>query len=128
MVRVSVKVVGPNGECEVSLVADSGSPYTWINHQDLTDTGVVPATFRTFRTRDGAALGRQVGEASVEVLRSRATTPVVFAQSNDTQVLGKAALVQLGLEVDEARGELRKLDVLPAYQLKNEAETPSNSP
>jgi len=127
MTRVTVRLLGANGEQQVSLSVDVGSPFTWINHQELISAGVVPSGFRTFKTREGATLGREVGEASIEVLSTRVTTPVVFAQSRDTLVLGKAALLQLGFEMDEPEGELRKLNELRAYQLTNEPETLAKS-
>ena len=127
MARASVKLVGPGGESKLTLDTDVGSPLTWIDQRELNATGVVPSGFWTFKTRDGALIGRQTGEAPIELLSSRAT-PVVFAQPNDVQVIGKAALSQLGLEPDEAKAELRKLGVLPAYQLRKEAETSAKSP
>jgi len=126
MTKASVKLLGPNGESQVPLIVDVGSPFTWIDQKELTAAGIVPSGFRTFKTRKGASLARQVGEALIEVLSSRATTQVVFAQPHDTQVLGQAAVLQLALVVDEVKGQLRKAEVLPSYQLETEAEAIAN--
>jgi len=48
------------------------------------------------------------------MFRGRATTVVVFAEDGDAEVLGVHAMEGLGLEVDPATRQLRKVEALLA--------------
>lgn len=98
----------------ISLLADTGSTYTWIRKETLEKLGLVPEIKRKFRTIEGRSIEREVGEAVVEYADMRATTKIVFAIEEDGEVLGVHALEGLGLEVDPVTKELKKAEVLLA--------------
>ena len=72
----------------ISLLADTGSTYTWIRKGTLEKLGLVPEIKRKFRTIEGRSIEREVGEAVVEYADLRVTTKVVFAIEEDGEVLG----------------------------------------
>lgn len=98
----------------VSLLADTGSTYTWIRKATLEKLGLVPEIKRKFRTIEERNIEREVGETVVEYADMRATTKIVFAIGEDVEVLSVYALEGLGLEVDPITKELKKAEVLLA--------------
>ena len=104
----------PPKSIELKLIVDTGSTYTWVRRDKLTELEIKPFTKRNFRTIKGELIKREVGEAIVEYMNEKATTIIVFAEEEDMEVLGVHALEGLGLEVDPTTGELRKSEAILA--------------
>jgi len=115
MTYSEVTVAGRSATRKLTLIVDTGSLYTWISRERLRGIGVKPIAKRTFRTITGEEITRDVGEATFEIIGERATRIVVFAEQDDSEVLGVDALEGLGLEVDPTTKELRKVRALAAY-------------
>ena len=95
-----VRVCNPQDRArrlDLELIVDAGSTYTWIRRERLDLIGVRLSGTRRFRTIEGRAVGREVGEAVIECLGERATRVVVFAERNDMEVMGVEALEGLTL-------------------------------
>jgi len=99
---------------DLELPVDTGSTYTWVKRRRLEELGVRPTAKWRFRTIDGRAVERDIGEVVVECLGERATRIVVFAEEGDAEVLGVDALEGLRLEVDPVTKQLRKVEALLA--------------
>jgi len=112
-----VKIYNPGDQSktlDLDLIVDTGSTYTWVKQAKLRSLGLKPTGRRVFRTIEGKLVKREIGEALIECGGERATTIVVFAEDEDTEVLGVYALEGLGLEVDPTTKELRKSEAILA--------------
>ena len=115
--RAHVRLFGSRGATELLLIVDTGSTDTWINREVLEQAGLMPSLTRDCRTRNNARVRRQVGHVEIECLGIRMPCPVVFADEEDTNVLGATALGILGLEVDPTTHDVRRRKELAAYWL-----------
>lgn len=88
------------------VLVDTGTEYTWIARALLEELGVEPARTERFETADGRIFERDVGFAMVFTSGRAAPTIVVFAEGDDTTLLGAVALEGLNLRVDLVRKEL----------------------
>jgi len=116
-VVAEVRLYNPYDEgrsVELRLLVDTGSTYTWVKRSRLEELGVKPSGRRRFKTIDGRIVERDIGEAVVECMGRRATTVVVFAEDEDSEVLGLHALEGLGLEVDPVAGRLKEVEAILA--------------
>ena len=112
-----VKVYNPKDESlrlELELLVDTGSTYTWIRRERLTELKVERMGRRGFRSIDNRIIERDICEAIVECLDRKATTVVVFAENEDNEVLGLHALEGLGLEVDPITKQLKESEAILA--------------
>lgn len=116
MTDVRVRIYGPGGMKEISLVGDTGSEDTWIASELLRELGIEPRFRRTYRTINNARIQREVAPVEVELLGTRMPCPAVFAEEQDVNVLGATALEILGLEVDPRSHEVRPAEALAAYE------------
>ena len=94
----------------LDLVVDTGSLFTWVPEQMATRLGVRPRTTRRFRTIDGNAVERSVGDCLVECEGEEGYTRIVFGQVGDASVLGVTTLEALGLQVDPQTHRLQRVD------------------
>lgn len=99
---------------ETDLLVDTGSTYTWVSRDLLEEIGIKPEREVGFRTIEGRVVRRSVGMGIVEVLGMRAPTILVFAESGDASILGIHALEGLGLEVDPATRQLKRVEAVLA--------------
>ncbi len=92
----------PQGERyeSVEAVVDTGSTYTWVPRDVLGRLGVHPESRMEFETADGRVIERDIAETSVRLDGRRRTTIVVFADEDDSPLLGAYTLEGLGLAVD----------------------------
>ena len=99
---------------ELELPVDTGSTYTWIRRERLEKLGAKPMARYRFKTIESRIIERDIGEVVIECLNEKVTTIVVFAEEDDTEVLGVYTLEGLRLEVDLANKQLRKVEALLA--------------
>lgn len=112
-----VKLYNPydlSKHAELNLLVDTESTYTWVGREVLEKLEVRPTARWRFRAIDGRIVERDIGEAVIECLGEKATRIVVFAERNDTEVLGVDALEGLRLEVDPTTRQLKKIEALLA--------------
>ncbi len=96
------------------MMVDTGSEYTWIAEERLSQLGVTPVRSDRFETADGRILERHVGFAMLHAGGRSAPSVVVFAQPGDMVLLGAHGLEGLNLRVDLGRKELVPAGPMPA--------------
>jgi predicted aspartyl protease len=88
------------------VMVDTGSEYSWLPAELLSDLGVVPVRIDAFETADRRIIERPVGFAHVSAGGRVGASAVVFAQAGDMLLLGAHGLEALNLRIDLNRKEL----------------------
>jgi predicted aspartyl protease len=89
-----------------AAMVDTGSEYSWLPAELLSDLGVVPVRIDAFETADRRVLHRPVGFAHVSAGGRIGASAVVFAEPGDMVLLGAHGLEALNLRIDLNRKEL----------------------
>src|SRR2546428_13908472 len=97
--EVKVVIHGPKGSRRSSLLADTGSSYTWIGARMLTELGVKPIGSQLFKTIDKRLVERPTADVLIEYDSAKRYCPVAFAEKGDANVLGVTAMEIIGLEI-----------------------------
>jgi predicted aspartyl protease len=101
---------------EVRLLVDTGAFYSMGPRAILEELRIPPAYRERLRVADGRTVEREVGDAFLHYSdRPPGPTIVVFAEPEDTLVLGVHTLEGLGLLVDVRSGTITAMDVIPYY-------------
>jgi predicted aspartyl protease len=102
--RIPIKIEShsPRGAVRAvdGALVDTGSEYTWIPRAILESLGIQPETELAFRVADGRRLERHLGMAIVHAGGRFAPDWVVFAEPDDTIILGAHSLEGLNFRVD----------------------------
>jgi predicted aspartyl protease len=80
----------------------------------LEELGIKSEGKRSFKTIEGRTIERTIGMGMIECAGRRAPTVLVFAEDEDTQVLGVHALEGLGLELDPTTKQLKEVEAILA--------------
>ena len=109
----------PDSEArEVRLLVDTGAFYSMVPRIILEGLGIAPAYREKLRVADGRTVERDAGYAFLHYAdRPPGPTIVVFAEPEDTLVLGVHTLEGLGLQVDPRSGTITAMDVIPYYAM-----------
>ena len=99
------------------VVVDTGSEMTWVPTRVLDAAGVEREGEQAFETSDGRVLLRETGWAIVYAGGRAAPTVVVFAEPEDTILLGAIAIESLNLRVDLMRKQLVPAGPSPAFSV-----------
>ena len=113
--EVKVVIHGPKGSRRSSLLADTGSSYTWIGARMLTELGVKPIGSQLFKTIDKRLVERPTADVLIEYDSAKRYCPVAFAEKGDANVLGVTAMEIIGLEIDPSTREVRKVTAHAAF-------------
>ena len=97
-----------------NVMVDTGSEYSWIPEQLLSEIGVAPVRVDRFETADGRIVERPVGFAFIYAAGRSTATAVVFASEGEMTLLGAHGLEGLNLRVDLVRRELIPAGPVPA--------------
>jgi len=117
-VHVTVGIsIRPDSETrQVRLLVDTGAFYSMAPRSILEELGIAPAHQVKLRVADGRTVERDAGYAFLHYSdRPPGPTIVVFAEPDDTLVLGVHTLEGLGLQVDPRSGTITAMDVIPYY-------------
>jgi len=110
-VRVKVRNHRESGpESEVELLADTRAIHSIITAEILEGLRIERRTRR--RLADGRVIETDLGISEVELNGEIVHSTVIFGESDDAQVLGVAALDEVGLQVDQVTGELKRMELL----------------
>ena len=89
------------------LLVDTGSEYTWLSGQVLTNLGItVEKPKRQFVMANGNLITRDIGYAIVKVNGFETVDEIVFAQDGDLNLLGARTLEGFGAVIDATRKRL----------------------
>ena len=117
LTSAKLRISGRKATKDLELVVDTGSIYTWVARGTLSAIGASMLGDRNFRTIEGRAITRKVGEAMLEFDGVKVTRIVVFAETGDVEVLGADSLEGLGLEVDPTTKQLKRAQTFAAYRM-----------
>jgi len=90
----------------VTLLADSGSTYTWIAGARLRSLSVVPTERRRVVTIEGQVAERDAAEVLITLEGRTLHTICLFGDAGDLDVLGAYTLEGFGLGVDPVQRKL----------------------
>ena len=96
------------------VMVDTGSEYTWVPADVLTDLGIAAERMARFTTADGRVVERPVAFANICAGGSSAPDIVTFAQPGDLVLLGARAIEGLNVRLDIVRKELVPAGPVPA--------------
>jgi len=102
----------PEKPLATKVLDDTGAILSAVPRELLTQLGVTPLGKRTLRVLAGEAIEREIGAAIIRCREFAAAASVVFAEKDDTPVLGTTALESLGLQVDPVTKELKPVELL----------------
>lgn len=111
---VKVTIINPvsASESDVKLLVDTGAVLTAVPKEILESLGVKPIGKRKLRVFGGQVIERDVGAALIKYSEAQAGVTVVFAEGEDTPVLGATALEALGFQVDPITKQLKPVELL----------------
>jgi len=90
----------------VEFLIDSGALYSLVPRPVLERLGINPLRVQTFRLADGHSTERQIGVALFKYQDRVGGATVIFAEENDSTLLGAYTLESLGFSLDPVRREL----------------------
>jgi len=89
------------------LLVDTGSEYTWLPAQALTDIGIeIEKPSRHFVMANGEVITRDIGYAILKVNGFQTVDEIVFAHEGDLNLLGSRTLEGFGAVIDATRKQL----------------------
>jgi len=105
---VQFEIGDPEGQRWLNLdgLVDTGSTYTWIPRDRLESISISPRLSREFETADGRVIVRDLAVALARFDGQTLPTLVVFADPNDSILLGVVTLEEFGLGVDTVNRKL----------------------
>lgn len=105
--RTAMKIESMERRGDVRLagdaLVDTGSKFTWVPRELLESLGVRQEFLQSFRVADGREIQRPVGMAIVHAGGRITPDWVVFAEPNDTVILGAHSLEGMNVRVDAQR-------------------------
>ena len=105
---VQMEVANPVGHEFVAVTAlvDTGSSYTVLGEDFLSDLGILPIGKRQFQLGDDRMVEYDMGEARLRLGDAAQVTPVVFGPSGVSPFLGAISLQIFGLVADSVNERL----------------------
>ena len=99
-VNVQVGDLDWNESIRLDTIVDTGSTYTFIPGEVLTRLGIKPEDRRLLELADNRTVEYSIGYARLRVDDSETITVVVFAEDENSPLLGATTLEHLSLGVD----------------------------
>lgn len=96
----------------VDALVDTGASYSMLPTPLLERMDVTPIKRMWFRVADGGRIRRKLGYTWIRVDGQLAITLIVFAETDNTPLLGSHALESLGMGVDPVNKRLFEIDEL----------------
>ena len=104
----------PRRSARLKFLVDSGALYSVAPAPVLRRLGIKPVRSKSFILADGTEVKRLLGEAAFRVNGEQGTSPVIFGEEGDSNLIGTVSLKVLGFILDPLRRELRPLPMLLA--------------
>jgi len=102
----------PEKSLATKVLVDTGAILSAVPRELLTQLGVTPLGKRTLKVFGGQTIEREIGAAIIRYREFAAAASVIFAERDDTPVLGATALEAMGLQVDPVTKELKPVELL----------------
>lgn len=105
---IAIEHLSQNGKVRElpDTLVDTGSEFTWVKSVVLEDLGIERKGQKRFRLADGSTIARDFGWAIIHAAGAAIPDFVVFAEANDTTLLGVHTLEGLNLKIDVVNKEL----------------------
>ena len=97
---------------EVEVTVDTGSTYTALPRALLERLDVSVDVTRPSETADGRIVPVDIGETVIRLQGEQFTTPVIFGEPGEPNLLGVVSLEQASLAIDPVAGRLIPTNVL----------------
>ena len=114
--KVSLKAINPKDESKqtppFAALVDTGSHMSWLPKQALLNAGIVPRGKKRFRTASNQPLERDCGYAILTADKYETICEVVFAEKNDSILLGVRTIEGFGVKVDNVNGRFEPVERL----------------
>jgi len=112
--NVKVAVINPVTalERDVELLVDTGAVLSSVPRKVLEALGIKPIGRRRLRVYGGQVIEREAAVVVIRYEKVRAGATVLFAEEEDTPVLGATALEALGYQVDPTTRQLKPTELL----------------
>jgi len=112
--NVKVAVINPATalERDVELLVDTGAVLSSVPRSVLEALGIKPIGRRRLRVYGGQVIEREAAVVVIRYEKVRAGATVLFAEEEDTPVLGATALEALGYQVDPTTRQLKPTELL----------------
>jgi len=110
---IEMKVKNPKNtrrEKKIKFLVDSGVIYSCISKDILKNLGIKPHSKREFTLANGKKIEREIGDAIFEYNGRKASSPVIFGEKGDMNLLGVVTLEALGFIINPLN---RRLEPLP---------------
>ena len=113
-VITTIEVGDPQGRNfqRVDVEVDTGSTYTALPRTLLEQLGVPVDVTLPSETADGRIVPVEVGETVIKLEGRQFTTPVIFGEPGEPNLLGVVSLEQASLAIDPVAGRLVPTNVL----------------
>ena len=98
-------------KADMELLVDSGASYSIIREDFLAKLKVRPLEQREFTLANGQKIRRKLGGVQMRIGERVGFSSVIFGEESDQQVLGVAALAELGLELDPTTKQLKPAEL-----------------
>ncbi len=117
--QVSLDIGDRQGERweHLNALVDTGSTYTWVPRNVLERLGITPEFVREFETADGRVIRREMAVALARMDGQTLPTLVVFADPDDSMLLGVYTLEGFSLGIDPVNERLVPVRGLAMRQL-----------
>ncbi|MEA2089288.1 MAG: aspartyl protease family protein [Thermoproteota archaeon] len=111
-VKVTIINQATAQKSDVKLLVDTGAALTSVPRKILHSLQIKPIGKRKLRLYGGEVIEREVGASIIRYGDVQAGVTIIFAEEEDTPVLGATALEALGYQVDPTTKQLKPVELL----------------
>ena len=113
-VTVSLKAPGSNAEhYEALFLVDTGATDSMAPASELLRAGITRVGRSSYELADGSTIAYDFGLAQIEFLGEITAGRVLFGPEGVAPILGVTALESIGVTVDPASQQLKRLPAIP---------------
>lgn len=120
--RTKLKIANPIDVSryeEGEFIIDTGATFSVVKKERLQRLGIPPVYRRKLKLADGRVIERDIGPAWFIIdNKGQGVSDVIFAEENDTELLGLLTLEGMALTIDTKTGELKPIELFLLYLTK----------
>ena len=113
--KTRVKIANPTDISkyeEVDVIIDTGATFSVIKRERLKRLGISPIRKKKLKLANGDIIERDWGGACFIIEgKGEGVSDVIFAEENNTELLGLLSLEGMALSVDTKTGELKPIEL-----------------
>ena len=115
ILSIECELINPKNSrkrAKVEFLVDSGAVYSVVSKKILESLGIKPHSKRKFSLANGEMRERKIGDALFQYKGRKGSSPVIFGEEGDSNLLGMVTLESLGFILDPLKRELKPLPML----------------